>query len=316
MTALKLTVAAVDDTIAGIRTLTLTHVDGAPLPSFTPGSHIVIECGGGTANAYSLTGEAIAPTSYVISVLRRADDAGSRPSGSRWIHDELAAGDSVVARPPRSAFAPVLRARRHLLVAAGIWITPMVSHLRSARLWGRDARLIYIHRHGRDAYVDVVRSLTDHASVHTRRAEFTAELVARLADQPFGTHLYVCGPAPFIESVTATAAELGWPASRTHVEHFGSDALDPGEPFTVQVRSSGERFTVDSGISLLEALESRGVAVANLCRRGVCGECRIPVYSGAITHRDLYLSDEDKRAGDALMACVSRAHGETLELAL
>ncbi|PRC41942.1 oxidoreductase, partial [Mycobacterium sp. ITM-2017-0098] len=32
--------------------------------------------------------------------------------------------------------------------------------------------------------------------------------------------------------------------------------------------------------------------------------------------RDLYLSDDEKRAGNALMACVSRSHGETLELAL
>lgn len=316
MTTLKLTVAAIDDTIDGIRTLTLTHVDGAPLPSFTPGSHIVVECGGGIANAYSLTGDAVAPAAYVISVLRRAGEAGSAPSGSQWIHDELAVGDTVVARPPRSAFAPVLRARRHLLVAAGIGITPMVSHLRSARLWGRDARLLYIHRPGRDAYVDTVRGLTGCASIHTRRADFATELTAALADQPFGTHLYICGPAAFIEFVTATATVLGWPGSRIHVEHFGSDALDPGEPFTVQVGSTGERFTVDSGVSLLEALESRGVAVPNMCRRGVCGECRIPVSAGAITHRDLYLSDDEKRAGDALMACVSRAHGETLELAL
>lgn len=315
MTSLKLTVADIDDTVEGIRTLTLTHVDDAPLPSFTPGSHLVVECGG-SANAYSLTGDAIAPAAYVISVLRRTGGAVGAPSGSRWIHDELAVGDTVVARAPRSAFAPILRARRHLLVAAGIGITPMVSHLRSARLWGRDARLLYIHRQGRDAYVDTVRGLTDHASIHTRRADFASELSSALADQPLGTHLYICGPEAFIEFVAATATVLGWPGSRIHVEHFGSDALDPGEPFSVQVRSTGERFTVDSGVSLLEALESRGVAVPNLCRRGVCGECRIPVSAGTITHRDLYLSDDEKSAGDALMACVSRAHGETLELAL
>lgn len=317
MSTLKLVVTGIDDTIDGIRTLTLTHPDGAPLPSFTPGSHIVVECGGSgrRANAYSLTGHAIDPAAYVISVLRCAEESGGA-GGSRWIHDELAAGDTVVARPPRSAFAPVLRARRHLLVAAGIGITPMVSHLRSARLWGRDARLLYIHRDGRDAYVDVVRALTDHASIHTRRAEFSAELLASLADQPFGTHLYVCGPALFIESVVAAATDLGWPPSRIHLEHFGSGALDPGEAFAVRNASTGEEFTVDSGVSLLEALESRGYDVPSLCRRGVCGECRIPVARGAITHRDLYLSDAEKQAGDSLMPCVSRASGETLELTL
>lgn len=319
MSTLKLVVTAVDDTIEGIRTLTLTHPDGAPLPSFTPGSHIVVECGGPDrpANAYSLTGEGISPDSYVISVLRCGEESGGAggPSGSRWIHDELAVGDTVVARLPRSAFAPVLRARRHLLVAAGIGITPMVSHLRSARLWGRDARLLYIHRKGRDAYVDTVRALTEHAAIHTRRDEFVAELVTTLADQPYGTHLYICGPASFIDSVTAAATELGWPGSRIHLEHFGT-ALDPGEPFAVQVTSTGEAFTVDSGVSLLEALESRGYDVPSLCRQGVCGECRLGVSRGAIVHRDLFLSEDEKRAGDSLMACVSRADGGTLELTL
>ncbi|MBX7431434.1 PDR/VanB family oxidoreductase [Mycobacterium sp. Y57] len=293
------------------------HPDGAPLPSFTPGSHIVVECGGTErrANAYSLTGDGIAPAAYVISVLRCPPESGGS-GGSQWIHDELAVGDSVVTRPPRSAFAPVLRARRHLLVAAGIGITPMVSHLRSARLWGRDARLIYIHRPGRGAYLDQIGELADHTSIHTRRAEFTDELMAALADQPFGSHLYVCGPASFIESVTAAAAGFGWPASRVHIEHFGSAALDPGEPFDVHIASTGEEFTVESGVSLLEALESRGYDIANLCRQGVCGECRIPVARGAITHRDLFLGDAEKQAGESMMACVSRAGGESLELNL
>lgn len=312
-------VTAVDDSIDDVRTLTLAHVDGARLPSFTPGSHIVIECGapGRPVNAYSLTGDGTAPETYVISVLRRAEDITGGPSGSQWIHDEVAVGDILVARPPRSAFAPVLRARRHLLVAAGIGITPMISHLRNARLWGHDARLLYIHRAGRGAYIDTIRQLTEHASVHTRRAEFTSELSAALADQPLGTHVYICGPTPFIEFVTVSATALGWPASRIHVEHFGAGTLDPGEPFTVTVGSTGEELIVDAGVSLLEALEGRGFAIPNMCRRGVCGECRIPVSGGAaLIHRDLYLSEEEKREGNALMACVSRASGQPVEVAL
>ena len=313
---LKLVVTSIDDSVADVRTLTLAHPDGAALPSFTPGSHIVVECGGPNrpANSYSLTGDGVAPAAYVISVLRCAEEAGGT-GGSRWIHDELAVGDTLVSHLPRSAFAPVLRARRHLLVAAGIGITPMVSHLRSARLWGRDVALLYIHRRGRGAYVDEIRELTEHASIHTRRAEFTDELMASLADQPFGTHLYVCGPTTFIDVVVDAATELGWPPSRIQVEYFGS-ALDPGEPFDVRIVSTGDEFTVESGVSLLEALESRGYDVPNLCRRGVCGECRLPVSRGTLTHRDLYLTDSDKQAGDSLMACVSRAGTDTLELNL
>ena len=311
MNTLKLVVTAIDDTVGGIRTLTLADPDGNPLPSFTPGSHIVVECGG-KANAYSLTGDGTSPPAYVISVLRC--EAGS--GGSRWIHDELALGDTVAAGPARSAFAPVLRARRHLLVAAGIGITPMVSHLRSAQTWGRDVHLLYIHRQGRGAYLDTVAELGQHVSIHTERAAFSAELLAALADQPFGTHLYVCGPASFIDDVTGAATRLGWPDSRIHLEHFGSEALDPGEPFTTRVASTGEEFVVDAGVSLLEELERRGFEVPSLCRRGVCGECRLAVSAGTIIHRDLYLTDADKEAGDAVMSCVSRGGADTLEVAL
>lgn len=311
MKTVKLVVTGIDDTIAGIRTLTLSDPDGAPLPSFTPGSHIVLECGP-VANAYSLTGDGTAPDSYQISVLRC--DSGS--GGSRWLHDRVALGDTVIVSPPRSAFAPVLRARKHLLVAAGIGVTPMVSHLRSARVWGRRTELLYVHRPGRAVYVDTVTRLADDVSVHTGRAGFDTALRTALAGQPFGTHLYVCGPPAFIADVTGAAVVLGWPDSRIHVEHFGSAALDPGEPFTARIASTGEQFVVESGVSLLEALERRGFDVPNLCRKGVCGECRIPVAGGAITHRDLFLGDEDRQAGNTLMACVSRGDGGTLEVAL
>ncbi|MGW0160579.1 PDR/VanB family oxidoreductase [Mycobacterium sp. NPDC003323] len=314
MTTLKLVVTAIDDTVADIRTLTLTDPDSATLPAFPAGSHLVLECGP-VSNAYSLTGDGTAPEAYVISVLRCPVEAGGS-GGSQWIHDELEVGDTLIASLPRSAFAPVLRARRHLLVAAGIGITPMVSHLRAARIWGRDTRLFYIHRPGRGAYLDIVSALAGHAAIHTSRVQFIADVRAALADQPFGTHLYMCGPAQFIEQVTALAVELGWPPSRMHHEHFGSAALDPGAPFTTRIASTGEEFVVDAGVSLLEALERRGITVPNLCRKGVCGQCQIPVTAGAITHRDLYLDAEQKRAADSLMACVSRGADGTLEVAL
>lgn len=309
MSTLELEVIGIDDDVPGIRTLRLALPDRGPLPSFTPGSHIVVEYGSG-ANAYSLTGETAAPREYVISVLECPGGRG----GSRWVHRELALGDTVTVREPRSAFAPVLRARRHLLIAAGIGITPMVSHLRSARRWGRDAQLLYVHRDGRGAYLDEIKELTDQARFFTDRTAFIAELAAVLADSPFGTHAYICGPNQFIDDVSALAAGLGWPPSRIHVEHFGGE-LTPGEPFEVEMTGTGQTFVVDSGVSLLEALEAHGHAVPNMCRQGVCGECRISVRSGDVVHRDLYLSEADRAVGDVMMACVSRADGR-LELDL
>jgi ferredoxin-NADP reductase len=316
---LLLRVGAADDSVPGVRSLTLVRPDGGALPSYTPGSHVVLHCeveGGTRANAYSLTGEPRDPEEYAVSVLLLPEGGG----GSSWVHG-LRPGDPVRVTPPRSAFAPVQRAARHLLIGAGIGVTPLLSHLRWAVGWNRDVEMIYLHRPGRGAHVEDLRRLGgDRVASLTDRLDFVDHLDAALADQPVGTHLYTCGPQAFMDRVVDAAVAHGWPSSRIHLEHFGIDALDPGEPFEVSVRAEGQEpgrsVPVPSGVSLLEALERQGYAVPSLCRQGVCGECRVGVAGGEVLHRDLFLGDDEKAAGDAMMACVSRAAGTHLEVNL
>ncbi|MDY6811650.1 MAG: iron-sulfur cluster-binding domain-containing protein, partial [Actinomycetota bacterium] len=210
------------------------------------------------------------------------------------------------------------RATKHLLIAGGIGITPILSHLRAARRWDRDVQVLYSFRAGRAAHVDDIVELAGaRAELFTDQPAFVDRLAATLVDQPIGAHLYVCGPAGMIDHVVDTAAAFGWPPSRIHFERFGVDALDAGDPFTVRLTESGATLDVPAGTSVLEALEAAGRAVPNRCRQGVCGECRLPLAGGEALHRDLYLSDEEKTNGDAFMPCVSRAaEGATLEVPL
>lgn len=311
--ALELVVVGITDAATGIRSFTFAAADGAELPGFVPGSHIVVQAGG-HANAYSLTNDGVRPSTYSISVLRLVDGNG----GSTWMHDSLQLGDTITIRRPRSAFAPMARARKHLLIAGGIGVTPIVSHLRAAHRWHRDVQVLYSFREGAAAHVhDLVGLGSSAVELFTEHDVFTERLAAVLADQPVGTHLYTCGPAGMIDHVIGTATAAGWPASRIHFERFGIDALDAGDPFRVRLTESGRTLDIPSGTSLLEALEADGVAVPNLCRQGVCGECRLPLTGGRPVHRDLYLSDEEKESGTALMPCVSRAeNGCTLEVPL
>jgi ferredoxin-NADP reductase len=312
MSDLELLVTRVDDSVPDVRTLELAAVDGGPLPGFIAGSHLVVEAGN-RINAYSLTSDGSAPTSYSISVLRVLGGNG----GSAWVHDSLRAGDRLKVRLPRSAFPPLARAAKHLLIAGGIGITPIVSHLRAAGRWGRRVQVLYTFREGRGALLDELRDLAPDAELLTAGpVEFMERLDTVLGEQPLGTHLYVCGPGPMIDAVLGAASARGWPDSRLHFERFSLDALDPGALFTVTLTESDRVVAVPSGTSLLEALEGAGVAVPNLCRQGVCGECKIPVVGGRPLHRDLFLSDDEKTGGDVLMACVSRADGPTLEVAL
>jgi dimethylamine monooxygenase subunit B len=124
----------------------------------------------------------------------------------------------------------------------------------------------------------------------------------------------VCGPLGLTEAVTAAARAAHWAASRIRSEAFGVPADGPRAPFLVTL--AGRRLDVAAEETLLEALERAGVAAPSLCRSGVCGECRAPVSSGRVDHRDLVLSAEEKASGRWIMPCVSRAADGELELAL
>ena len=69
---LHLEVTNVSPQTASIVSITLADPSGARLPSYVPGSHLVVQYGSGV-NAYSLTGSGNGPSEYNISVLRVED---------------------------------------------------------------------------------------------------------------------------------------------------------------------------------------------------------------------------------------------------
>jgi ferredoxin-NADP reductase len=230
---------------------------------------------------------------------------------------QLAVGDLVFVSRPRSAFAPASTATHHLLIAAGIGITPVLSHARSAADRGTTSSLIYVYRPGAGAHVEEARELLGSALTEcSNRTSFQKVLTEQLTTQSLGTHLYVCGPQDFMDAVLDQARELGWSPARLHSEAFGAAELDEGEPFTVNLVRSGVKLDVPSGVSLLETLEKAGKTIPNMCRKGICGECVLPVLRGTPQHRDLYLTDQEKAENTTMMCCVSRSEDPELELDL
>src|SRR6478735_8216527 len=192
---LQLEVTDVSPQTESIVSITLADPSGARLPSYVPGSHLVVQYGSGV-NAYSLTGSGNGPSEYTISVLRVEDGAG----GSVAMH-QLDVGDLVFVSRPRSAFAPASTATHHLLIAAGIGITPVLSHARSAADRGTTSSLIYVYRPGAGAHVEEARELLGSGLTEcSNRESFQKVLTEQLTTQSLGTHLYVCGPTAFMDS--------------------------------------------------------------------------------------------------------------------
>ncbi len=288
-------------------------LDGSELPAFSGGAHTVVEMddhGVRRLNPYSLMSDPADRSGYEISV--RRDDAGR--GGSLYMHRHVRVGMEMGISYPVNLFPLDTRARKHLMIAGGIGITPFLSQIAQLRQFGGRFELHYAAR-SRElcAYMDRLTGAHP-AQVHLYFDEEkqAIDLGRVLATQPIGTHLYVCGPKGMINWVLSTAEAMGWPKLALHHEEF----LAPGTglPFTVELAASAKTITVGTTQSLLEAMEAAGVDAPYLCRGGACGQCETNVHKcdGTILHRDHWLSPEEQASNQKIMPCVSRFEGKTL----
>lgn len=133
-----------------------------------------------------------------------------------------------------------------------------------------------------------------------------------------GSHLYLCGPGPLMNLVETTAAAT-WPPDAVHLEYFSADPASlsgPRDTFNVRLARAGGEYAVSADQTIVQALAAHGVIVETSCEQGVCGTCLSGVLEGTPDHRDVFLTDAEKKAGDKIMPCVSRSMSGTLVLDL
>lgn len=312
-------VAEVRDEASGIRSFELVAADGSELPPFTAGAHVELYLGSGLVRPYSICSDPLERGRYLIAVKRTQPSRG----GSQAMHERVAAGDVLAIGPPRNHFPLAPQARHHVLVAAGIGITPLLSMARLLQREGGSFALHYfVHDLGNAAFVRDLIAFGDRAFVHAglAREDATARIsqIVRFASEPAGdAHLYVCGPEGFMQSVFAATG--AWPAGTVHAEHFHGDAVALARPrgaFRVRLARSRSVVPVTAEQTIAEALESHGHPVTTSCREGVCGSCITRVTAGVCDHRDSFLSPAERAAGQSIMLCVSRSIGPELVLDL
>ncbi|MCP6134101.1 ferredoxin reductase, partial [Klebsiella pneumoniae] len=90
-------------------------------PAFSAGAHIDVHLPDGLVRQYSLCNHPEERHRYLIGVL---DDPASR-GGSRSMHDGVREGTRLRISEPRNLFPLAQGARRSLLFAGGIGITPI-----------------------------------------------------------------------------------------------------------------------------------------------------------------------------------------------
>jgi vanillate O-demethylase ferredoxin subunit len=297
-------VTDVRDAALGIREITLGY--GHPV-SGPPGSHVDVALPlGARTGTHSYSVVRTAPDARSVTVAVRLSRTGG--GGSRYLHS-LSAGDRIRATDPLQGFPLTTGRPGYVLLAGGIGITPLLPMYQALRAAGSPVRLVY-------------------AGASRDRMAFAAELAAEgqpvelvvgdeggrvdpkalVAGLPEGHELYVCGPLGLLDAIRGAWRDAGRPAGGLRFESFGSSGRHAAQEFTVEVPRLSLTLTVPAGQSLLDSLEQAGAEMMSDCRRGECGLCEVRVLDcvGVIDHRDVFLSDAERAAGEYLCTCVTR----------
>ncbi|MDO8251583.1 MAG: PDR/VanB family oxidoreductase [Rhodoferax sp.] len=304
---------------ADICTFELVGVDGGPLPAFSAGSHVDVALPNGLTRQYSLCNDPKETHRYLIGVLR---DPASR-GGSQAMHEQVQEGQLLQISAPKNHFGLAHDAKRSLLLAGGIGVTPILCMAERLAITGADFEMHYSTRsRARTAFYERIASSAYAPQVQFHFDDGDAgqklDLAALLATPSSGVHLYVCGPKGFMDAVLSTARAQGWPEHQLHYEFFAAEVAPSASDasFEVKLASSGRIITVPKDQTVTQALAAAGVEVQTACEQGVCGTCLTRVLEGVPEHKDMYLTPEEQAANDQFTPCCSRSKTPLLVLDL
>jgi len=301
----------------GVCSFLLERTDSQELPAYTAGAHIDVEIRPGLVRQYSLCGDSQDRHSWRIGVLNEPQSRG----GSRAVHELIHEGSTLRVSAPRNHFG-LVDAPHTVLLAGGIGITPILAMANELQRHGRSFELHYCTRNAeRTAFINEVNapSMARVATLyHDDGATRKFEVASALASAPQDAHLYVCGPAGFIEHVLSAARSRLWSEERLHREHFSPVPTSKmgDNSFEVKLARSGSSYRIPADCSVLNVLLDAGVDVPASCESGVCGTCLTRVLDGTPDHRDSFMTDAEHAANDQFTPCCSRAKTPLLVLDL
>lgn len=227
----------------------LAAADGAALPAFRPGQYISVGVrlpdGARQIRQYSLSA-APGTDRWRITVKRIAElrSAGvDQPAGevSNHLYNNVFEGDQLqVSLPFGDITLPGAGTEPLVFITAGIGCTPVMSMLGHLVESGSQRNVTVVHadrNKAAHAFRDELKTAVDQmptAALYRwyedlgNRAETDSIRAGFLdlsgVDIPADSHVYLCGPLPFMQAVRAELRARDIPANRVHYEVFGPDA--------------------------------------------------------------------------------------------
>lgn len=264
---------------------------------------------------------------------------------SRWLVRDVRPGDRLEVQTPSGRFCPdpaLLDDGRHLCIAAGSGITPMLSVASTVLAAGGEVAVLYGNRtSGSVMFAEELADLKNRFAsrlqlVHVLSREprdvelFSGRLdgdrlrrlLTTLVPATGFDHVWLCGPHAMLTDAQEVLAELGVPRDRVHLELFYVDEPPP-DVHRPEAEATGETTQVTLVLDGLETtaalprdksvLDGAAAVRSDLpfaCKGGVCGTCRAKVTAGEVDMRRNYALEPAEVEAGFVLTCQSFPCGD------
>lgn len=265
---------------------------------------------------------------------------------SSWLVHDVRPGDQIEVQTPTGSFrADPGGGGRHLCIAAGSGITPMIS-IASSVLGHPDAQVTMLYGNRTSGSVMFAEELADLKNrfgsrfdlVHVLSREprdvelFSGRLEAdrlrrilsALVPVQDVDHVWLCGPFGLIADARQVLAEVGVDPAKVHFELFyvdepppelhRADAIVSGVTSDVTIVLDGRTTTapMPRDLSVLDGAAATRNDLPFACKGGVCGTCRAKVTDGEVDMRRNYALEDVEVDAGFVLTCQSRPVSESV----
>jgi ring-1,2-phenylacetyl-CoA epoxidase subunit PaaE len=258
---------------------------------------------------------------------------------SSWLVHDVKPGTVIEVQTPTGAWdADPAGGERHLCVAAGSGITPLLS-IAASLLRHPGAQISVLYGNRRADTVMFAEELADLKDTYPSRLELVhllsrearevdlltgrldapklRRLLPLLVDVAGVDHWWLCGPFGMVTDATQVLGELGVPAGRIHRELFWVDEAPPeilraerlpdgpASEVTVVLDGRSTTVTVPEGETVLEGAQRSRPDLPFACKGGVCGTCRARITDGEVAMRRNFALEPHEVAAGYVLTCQS-----------
>ncbi|NHU48195.1 1,2-phenylacetyl-CoA epoxidase subunit PaaE [Rhodococcus opacus] len=257
---------------------------------------------------------------------------------STWLVHDVRPGDRIEVQGPSGTFvADPAAGGRHVLIAAGSGITPMLS-IAASMLANPEAEVVLLYGNRRTRSVMFAEEIADLKDTYGSRFDiihvlsreprevelFTGRLDADRLRAIFDAvvpvadidHFWLCGPYGMVTDAETVLGDLQIDKGRVHHELFFVDDVPPPmethrEPgvtgpsseVTLVLDGRSTTATLPRDESILDAAEKYRSDLPFACKGGVCGTCRAKITCGEVDMRRNYALEDYEVDSGFVLTC-------------